>query len=91
MWFEWDETKRLGNIAAHGVDFADAALIFAGPTVEAEDTRADYGEVRFRAVGEVVGEFFVVAYTWRGPSRRIISAWRVDDEGQRRYQALLAR
>jgi uncharacterized DUF497 family protein len=88
--FEWDETKRRGNLAVHGVDFEDAALIFAGPIVEAEDCREAYGERRFRALGAVEGEFFLVAYTWRGTVRRIISAWRVDDDGRRRYAAILA-
>jgi uncharacterized DUF497 family protein len=88
--FEWDEAKRLRNLALHGVDFEDAALIFASPILEAEDRRETYGERRFRALGEVGGEFFLVAYTWRGTARRIISAWRVDDDGRRRYAAILA-
>jgi uncharacterized DUF497 family protein len=28
---EWDEKKRLINLAEHGVDFADAALMFRNP------------------------------------------------------------
>lgn len=91
MWFVWDETKRRANIETHGVDFRDAALIFEGPILEAEDTRSNYREQRFRALGRVNDDFYMVAYTWRGQARRIISAWRVDDEGQRRYQAILAR
>ncbi len=62
MAFEWDEAKRGSNLEDHGVDFEDAALIFAGPVIAAEDTRIDYGEPRFRAVGQVDGEFFMVGY-----------------------------
>lgn len=91
MAFEWNEDKRAANLQDHGVDFEDAALIFAGPVIEADDTRVDYGEPRFRAMGQVDGEFFMVAYTWRGPNRRIISAWRLDDEGRKRYEAILSR
>ena len=90
MAFEWDEGKRATNIQEHGVDFEDAALIFAGPVIEADDTRVDYGESRLRAVGQVEGEFFMVAYTWRGQNRRIISAWRLDDDGRRRYETILS-
>ena len=90
MAFEWDEAKRATNFRDHGVDFEDAALIFAGPVIEADDTRVDYGEPRLRAVGLVEGEFFMVAYTWRGLNRRIISAWRLDDDGRRRYEAILS-
>lgn len=88
--FEWDEPKRISNIATHGVDFRTAALIFAGPILEAEDERHDYGEPRFRALGQAGQDVFMVVYTWRGCARRIISAWKVNDEGRTRYQAILA-
>ena len=91
MAFEWDDEKRAANLQDHGVDFEDASLIFAGPVIEADDTRVDYGEPRLRAVGRVDGEFFMVAYTWRGQNRRIISAWRLDDEGRKRYETILSR
>jgi len=89
---EWDEGKRLRNLREHGVDFIDAALIFAAPEiVEAADERRHYGEARLRALGRVDDDWFVVVYTWRGDVRRIISAWKVGDDGKRRYQNLLAR
>jgi uncharacterized DUF497 family protein len=89
--FEWDEEKRLSNIKEHGVDFRDAALIFEGPVITKEDTREDYGERRFRALGKVDNEYYIVAYTWRETSCRIISAWRVDEEGKKRYEEILSR
>ncbi|HET8995736.1 MAG TPA: BrnT family toxin [Acetobacteraceae bacterium] len=89
--FEWDEAKRRANVAQHGVDFIDAALIFRNPVLEAEDRRGDYGEQRLRALGHVGGDFFMVVFTWRGNNRRIISAWKVDAYGKKRYQAILAR
>ena len=52
MAFEWDEAKRLANIQKHGIDFADVEQVFAGMFVETEDLRRDYGEKRFRAVGD---------------------------------------
>jgi uncharacterized DUF497 family protein len=90
MNIEWDEGKRRLNLDEHGVDFLDAALVFENPTVEAEDTRHDYGEQRFRALGQVDDDCFIVVYTWRGRNRRIISAWKVNEDGKRRYQAILS-
>ena len=91
MAFEWDERKRLLNLQDHGVDFRDAALIFANEVIEAEDFRNDYGEQRFRVLGHVDDDYFMIAYTWRGENRRVISAWKVDDDGKRRYATLLSR
>jgi uncharacterized protein len=90
MGFEWGEQKWRENLAEHGVDFADAALIFEHPVLEAEDTRTDYGEVRIRALGHVGNDYYVVVYTWRGDNRRIISAWKVGEDGKRRYTAILS-
>jgi uncharacterized protein len=88
--FEWDEEKRRHNIEKHGVDFLDAILIFENPVIEAEDSRKEYEEIRIQALGHADNEYFIVVYTWRGPRRRIISAWKVDDNGKRRYQNLLS-
>jgi uncharacterized DUF497 family protein len=68
MDFDWNEGKRLSNLKDHGVDFRDAALIFEGPVIVKEDTRKDYSEQRFRALGRVDDEYYMVAYTWRGPN-----------------------
>jgi uncharacterized DUF497 family protein len=48
--FTWDEPKRQANLAKHGLDFADAEKVFAGPLVLFEDDRADYGEQRMIGV-----------------------------------------
>jgi uncharacterized protein len=33
MRFTWTESKRRSNLAKHGLDFADAKKVFAGPMV----------------------------------------------------------
>jgi uncharacterized DUF497 family protein len=91
MGLEWDEQKWRKNLEEHGGDFADAALIFAHPVLEAEDDRQEYGEVRLRALGHVGEEYYLVVYPWRGEHHRLISAWKGGDHGKRRYQALLTR
>lgn len=87
MDFEWDESKRLANVAKHGIDFSDAVQIFEGIFVEAEDRRHNYGEVRILASGELNGRVIRVVYTWRGNRRRIISAWRTTRNDSRAYYA----
>ena len=87
---EWDESKRLSNIEERGVDFRDAALIFEGPVLSKEDTRENYGEQRFRALERVDNEYYVVVHTWRGSTCRIISAWKVDEDGRKRYEKILS-
>ena len=72
--FEWDEQKRLSNLQKHGIDFVRACQIFDGSTVEFEDSRYDYGEDRYIAVGETGGQILTVVYTYRGDVIRLISA-----------------
>ncbi len=72
--FEWDQAKSDKNLAERGFDFEYACRIFGGDTIEWDDTRRDYGERRVIAIGEVDEEVFVVVYTLREHSRRIISA-----------------
>ena len=47
MRLEWDETKNHSNFDKHGLDFADAELLLAGPCVTFVDNRFDYAEERF--------------------------------------------
>ncbi|MCA1603199.1 MAG: BrnT family toxin [Acidobacteria bacterium] len=44
MRFAWHPAKHRANLRAHGIDFADAVVIFGGPTWERLDDRQDYGE-----------------------------------------------
>ena len=76
MIYEWDEAKRASNIAKHGVDFEEVRSFDWDKALIQEDTRRDYGEQRWVAIG-VMGWTLVVAvvvYTDRGEATRIISA-----------------
>lgn len=84
--FEWSEEKRRLNLSKHRVDFEMATLIFAGPVLVSEDTRQDYGERRFRALGQVDDDIYVVVFTLRDERRRIISAWKAGRKDRERYQ-----
>ncbi len=83
MEFEWNEEKSADNARERNLPFTAAAAVFRGPVLEWEDTRQDYGERRFIAVGEVEGRCLTCVYTWRGRRRRIISL-RVASRGERR-------
>ncbi|HLI12653.1 MAG TPA: BrnT family toxin [Alphaproteobacteria bacterium] len=86
--FEWDAAKDAENIRRRGLPFADAATIFGGPVLEVVDCRRDYGEVRIIAVGEAWnGEILTVVYTWRGKTRRIISARTASRRERNGYRA----
>jgi uncharacterized DUF497 family protein len=89
MQFEWHEEKAESNLEKHGVDFIDAAQIFAGFVLSAPDDRADYGEERFRAIGCHDGQTYIVIYTWREEYMRIISAWKAGKHDRELYQAFL--
>jgi uncharacterized protein len=92
MLFSWDDGKRQENLEVRKVDLLEAVLIFEDPEViESVDSRKDYGEQRIQALGQVDGTFYVVAYTWRGDTRHLITAWKVGEHGKRRYKAIFAR
>ena len=91
MKFEWDTQKYADNLEKHGVDFIEAILIFENPVLERIDSRKDYGEIRYQAVGVADDECFSIIYTWRGDNRRIISAWRLGKDGKRKYYDYIAR
>ncbi len=76
MEFEWDEAKHARNLRERGIGFDDGARIFDGPVLLWEDNRREYGEDRFRAVGESAGDILHAAFTWRGEVMRIISVRR---------------
>lgn len=65
MKFEWDEEKNRENVEKHGLSFTDASEIFAAPMLAAPDTRQDYGEDRWVAIGFLKNFVVVVVYTER--------------------------
>ncbi len=78
MEFEWDQAKHALTVQERGIGFDSASRIFQGRVVMWKDDRHDYGEARFRAVGEMEGAILHVVFTWRGVARRIISVRRAN-------------
>lgn len=73
MELEWNEAKRESNLAKHGLDFAAALELFADYFMERLDTRQDYGEDRWTALGMIHGVIVVLVYTERDNKLRPIS------------------
>ena len=89
MAITFDPAKRATTLAERGLDFADAELIFAGITLEVEDTRKNYGEQRIVCFGQLEGRMVVVGYTPRGADRHIFSMRKANEREQTRIAPLL--
>jgi uncharacterized DUF497 family protein len=85
MKFTWDEAKREANLVKHGLDFADAEIVFSGATFTFEDDRFDYGEQRFITIGMLYGKVVVIAHTERSDVIRIISMRKATKNEQKIY------
>lgn len=84
MKIVWDETKRQGNMAKHGLDFAEAHIVFAGATFTFEDNRMDYGELRFVTIG-LLDDVVVIIHTEGADEIRIISMRKANKNEQKLY------
>jgi hypothetical protein len=86
----FDPTKRAKTLVERGLDFEDAALVFAGTTVEIEDTRRDYGERRIICYGLLATRLVVVGYAPRGATRHIFSMRKANDREKARLAPYFA-
>ena len=84
MGITYDPDKRARTLEERGLDFEDAPLVFAGLTVELEDTRKDYGEVRMICYGKLEGRLVVIGHAPRGADRHIFSMGKANRREQTR-------
>ena len=89
MRVTYDPEKRERTLRERGLDFEDAAIVFAGVTLEVEDTRKDYGEDRIICFGLLAGRIVVVGYTPRGADRHVFSMRKANAREQARIAPLL--
>lgn len=85
MRISYDPDKRERTLEERGLDFNDAAEVFAGVTFEMEDTRQDYGETRIICFGSLAGRLVVVGYVLRGDTRHVFSMRKANEREQARY------
>jgi uncharacterized DUF497 family protein len=87
MGITYDPKERAQTLGTRGLDFEDAALVFGGVSVEIEDTRKDYGELRVICFGLLEGRLVVVGYTQRGEDQHIFSMRKANGGEKRRLAA----
>lgn len=73
MELDWDEEKRESNLVKHGLDLVLSLELFSDYFMERLDTRRDYGEDRWVALGMIRGLTVVLVYTERDDRFRPIS------------------
>ena len=88
MRFEWDENKRLSNLAKHGLNFAEVGPLFEadGHLLAAEDLRGAYGESRFIGFRRLKSEVVAVCFTMRSQVIRVISLRKANSREKKKYE-----
>ena len=89
MRVTFDPAKRVRTLDERGLDFEDAELVFAGLTIEIDDTRRNYGERRIICYGLLAGRIVVVGYTPRGSARHIFSMRKANEREKARLAPYL--
>ena len=86
MKITFDPVKRQTALSERGLNFADAAIVFAGPTITVQDARRDYGEQRFQTVGFLADRMVMIVWTPRNEARHVISMRKCNDREKAIYQ-----
>ena len=86
MKITFDPAKRQVALNERGLDFADTAIVFAGPTITVQHLRRDYGETRYQTVGFLSDRMVMVVWTPRNEARHIISMRKCNDREKAIYQ-----
>ncbi|WP_373947371.1 BrnT family toxin [Paracoccus marcusii] len=81
--FEWDNKKRSQALEKHGIDFCDAAEIFA--SVHLKIGANSETELRSIAIGELNGVHIAVVFTERENAIRLITARRARRDEREAY------
>ena len=85
--YVWDEAKRESNLEKHGLDFADAWMVYENPDKCTYDM-SRLSERRFMdvALAEVKGKVLALIYTERGNDVRVISFRPASREEREQYE-----
>lgn len=91
MQVTFDPAKRERTLAERGLDFADAEAVFAGVTLQLQDERRDYGELRWQSYGLLDGRLVMIVWTERGGSRHVMSMRKCNEREKQRFGKQLER
>jgi uncharacterized protein len=87
MLLTFDPAKSERNEAERGMPFSVALEFDWSTALVAEDTRRDYGERRYQAVGFIGGRLHVLVFTPRDQGVHVISLRRANGRERNRYAA----
>jgi uncharacterized DUF497 family protein len=83
----FDAAKNARNIAARGISFEQALLFEWHNALIVADTRRDYGESRFQAIGLIAERLHVLVFTPRSGETHVISLRKANKRKVDRYEA----
>jgi uncharacterized DUF497 family protein len=83
--FEWDDQKSITNKAKHGIDFSEARNLWKSGVHEFPSPRGV--QMRYVAFGTWRSKLWIVALTYAGMRRRLISARETTPEERSEYEA----
>ena len=86
MDISYDTDKCERNIAERGLSFELAMAFEWSSALIDKDTRLDYGEVRFQALGFIADRLHMLIYTPRDPCVHVISLRKANQREIRRYE-----
>ncbi|MBD8872560.1 BrnT family toxin [Rhodanobacter sp. DHB23] len=86
MEVSYDPVKNERNIVERGLSFEQAAQFNFETALFIEDTRRDYGETRWQALGFLDGRLHMLVFAETGASIRVISFRKANKREVRRYE-----
>ena len=87
MDITFDSGKNKRNIAERGISFELAVLFDWSLALIVEDTRAEYGESRFQALGPIGDRLHMLVYTPRSSCIHVISLRKANRREIKHYEA----
>jgi len=87
MRISYDPGKNARNIAERGLSFELALAFEWESAIVWPDTRHDYGEARFIALGRIGGRVHSLVFTHRSNTIHVISLRKANRREVRRYEA----
>ena len=85
--YVWDEAKRKSNLKKHGLDFADAYLVYENPDKCTYDaSREDEYRLMDIALAVIKGRLLTLVYTEGEDEVRVISFRHASREERKQYE-----
>ena len=86
MKFEYDENKSQINKQKHGIDFVEAQNLWQDENALVVSANIVDNEIRYALISKILTKCFVVIFTVREDSNRIISVRRCRKNEEKNYE-----